>query len=78
MCDEYCDLNLHYLELSSHLGAVSILRCRLSSIGIPMLKIRRFRDRLIFNMGIPIPGKDGIYNETGPSFLDAIVIYKLH
>ena len=31
-----------------------------------MLKIRRSRDRLIFNMGIPIPGKDGLYIETGP------------
>ena len=29
-----------------------------------MLKIRRSRDRLIFNMGIPIPGKDGIYIES--------------
>ena len=34
--------------------------------GITMLKIRRSRDRLIFNMGIPIPGKDGLYIETGP------------
>ena len=24
------------------------------------------RDRLIFNMGIPIPGKDGLYNEMEP------------
>ena len=31
-----------------------------------MLKIRRSRDRLIFNIGIPIPGKDGLYIETGP------------
>ena len=31
-----------------------------------MLKIRRSWDRLIFNMGIPIPGKDGLYIETGP------------
>ena len=29
-----------------------------------MLKIRRSCDR-IFNMGIPIPGKDGLYIETG-------------
>ena len=47
-------------------GAVSMQRCRLTSIGIPMLKIRRSRDRLIFNMGIPISGKDGLYIETGP------------
>ena len=33
---------------------------------IPMLKIRRSHDHLIFNMGIPIPEKDGLYIETGP------------
>ena len=33
-----------------------------------MLKIRRSRGRLIFNMGIPIPWKDGLYIETGPYF----------
>ena len=31
-----------------------------------MLNIRRSHDRLIFNMGIPIPGKDSLYIETGP------------
>ena len=31
-----------------------------------MLKIRRSPDRLIFNIGIPIPGKDGLYIETEP------------
>ena len=31
-----------------------------------MLKIRRSRDRLIFNMGIPIPGKDGLILRRGP------------
>ena len=30
-----------------------------------MLKIRRSHDRLIFNMGMPIPGKDGLYIEMG-------------
>ena len=35
---------------------------------IPMLKIRQSRDRLIFNTGIPIPGKDGLYIKTGPRF----------
>ena len=34
-----------------------------------MLKIRRSHDRLIFNMRIPIPGKDDLYIETGPSTL---------
>ena len=49
-----------------HLGAVLIKRCHLISIGIPMLKIRRSRGRLIFNMGIPIPGIDGLYTESVP------------
>ena len=31
-----------------------------------MLKIIRSHDRHIFNMGIPIPGKDGLYIEMGP------------
>ena len=31
-----------------------------------MLNIRGSHDRLIFNMGIPTPGKDGLYIETGP------------
>ena len=33
----------------------------LTSIGIPMSRIRRSHDRLIFNMKILIPGKDGLY-----------------
>ena len=49
----------------TRLGAVSMKRC-LTNMGIPMLKISRYRDRLIFNMRIPIPGKDGLYIETGP------------
>ena len=35
----------------------SILRCRLTSIRIPIIKIRRYYDRLIFIMGIPIHRK---------------------
>ena len=31
-----------------------------------MLKKRRSHDSLIFNMEIPIPGKDGLYIEMGP------------
>ena len=52
-------------SLRRQLGAVSIWRCHLTGIGISMLKIRRSWDRLIFNMGIPIPGKDGLYIESG-------------
>ena len=34
-----------------------------------MIKIRRSRDRLIFNVGITIPGKDGLYTDRGPRLL---------
>ena len=37
----------------------------------PMLKIRGSCDRLIFNMGIPIPGKDSLYIETEPSSIQS-------
>ena len=47
-------------------GVVSIKKCRLTSIGIRVLKIRRSRGRLFFNMGIPIHGKDGIIVEKRP------------
>ena len=46
-------------------GAVSIKKkSHLTGIGIPMS-----HDRLIFNMGIPISGKDHLHNEMGPSWL---------
>ena len=47
-------------------GTVSTWRYHVTSIGIPMLKIRRSHDSLIFNTGISIPGKDGLYIGTGP------------
>ena len=49
-----------------YLGAVSIRKTVLLGMAIPMLKIRRPTGRLIFNMGIPIPGKTVFYIETGP------------
>ena len=36
--------------------------------GDPMLKIMRSRDRLIFNMGIPLLVKRHFYIETAPSY----------
>ena len=50
-------------------GAVSIRKTVVPGMTIPMLKIRRPNGRLIFNMGIPIPGKDGLFIETGPCWL---------
>ena len=55
-----------YNMMMDTLGAVSIRKTVLPGMAIPMLKIRRPNGRLIFNMGIPIPGKDGLYIETGP------------
>ena len=54
------------MSVQHFLGAVSIRKTVLPGMAIPMLKIRRPNGRLIFNMGIPIPGKDGLYIETGP------------
>ena len=51
------------------LGAVSIRKTVLLGMAIPMLKIRRPTGRLIFNMGIPIPGKTVFYIETGPRWI---------
>ena len=44
------------LERFLNLGGISIWKFCVTSIRIPMLKIRRSRDHRIFNMGIPIPG----------------------
>ena len=54
-----------WLETGGHLN---IKIHHLASIGIPMLKIRRSHDCLIFNMEIPIPGKESLYIETGPGY----------
>ena len=43
-------------------------------MAISMLKIRRPLGRLIFNMGIAIPGKTVFLIETAPSFLLIIII----
>ena len=55
-----------YLRRHDAQGAVSIRKTVLLGMVIPMLKIRRPTGRLIFNMGIPIPGKTVFYIETGP------------
>ena len=34
-------------------------------------------NRLIFNMGIPIPGKDGLYIEMGPCFRSLLMLWLL-
>ena len=41
-------------------------RLSFPGIGIPMLKTRRSRDRLIYNMGIPLLVRRHLYIETAP------------
>ena len=55
--------------LKENQDLVSIQRPSFSCMGIPMLKIRRSRDRLIFNMGIPILVRRHLYIETAPRTL---------
>ena len=59
-------LQIYIMKWWCKLGAVSIRKTVLLGMVIPMLKIRRPTGRLIFNMGIPIPGKTVFYIETGP------------
>ena len=51
-----------------------------TKLKIPMLKIRRSHERLIFNMRISIPGRDGLYIEAGPCSLvvSSLVVGLLH
>ena len=53
---------------ASHRILWYVTRVTFPGMGIPMLKIRRSRDRLIFNIGIPIPVKKHLYIETAPSY----------
>ena len=52
-----------------NLGPDSILRCRLTGIGNPIVEIRRSYDRLISTMGFPIPVRRHLYIESGPWWL---------
>ena len=52
--------------MSNVLGAESIWRCHLTSIGNNFVEIRRSYDRLISTMGFPILVRRHIYIESGP------------
>ena len=47
-------------------GPDSILRCRLTGIGNPIVEIRRSHDRLISTMGFPILERRHLFIESGP------------
>ena len=57
------------------LGPVSIWRPSFPGMGISMLKIRRSRDRLIFNMGIPILVRLHLFIGTSPRLLEDFLNY---
>ena len=58
----------HIRTCLSEAGPVSISRPSYLRMAISMLKIRRPLGRLIFNMGIAIPGKTVFLIETAPRY----------
>ena len=54
------------LYLTEAQETISMLRCSVTSKGIPMIKIRSFHNSLIFLYGNPHTWKDGLFIETGP------------
>ena len=57
------------LSKSRYQGADSIQRFHLTSIGNPIVAIRRSYDRLISTMGFPILVRWHLYIESGPSWI---------
>ena len=56
----------YHRVLTRYQGPISIWRPSFRGMGIPMLKIRRLQDRLIFNKGIPILERRHLYIEMTP------------
>ena len=59
-------VNPHLRQSAGRPGPSLNIKIVFSRYGIPMLKIRRSRDRLIFNMGIHILIRPHLYIETAP------------
>ena len=57
------------------LGCDSIKRCHLTSIGLPIVEIRRSYDCLISTMGFPILVRWHLYIESGPCMVFVFDIY---
>ena len=66
------------LKIKGYLGHVSIWRCHLTGIGIPMIKIRQSHVCLIFNMGISIPGKAIFILKWGPVLPKPVYIVRFY
>ena len=56
-------------DYKRYAGVGSIWRCQLTSIGNPIVEIRRFYDRLIYTKGFPILVRWYFYIESGPWFV---------
>ena len=56
------------------MGPVSIWICRLSSIGNPIVEIRRPKDRLISTMGIPLLVWRHTFTESPPDYSSGVPI----
>ena len=72
LTEQVCIPRLKWMEWSAlqiwaetTLGPISISRQSFLGMGIPMFKIRRYRDNLIFNMGIPMLVRH-LYSEMAP------------
>ena len=59
-------------------GLVSIYRCHLTSIGNPIVEIRRSADRLISTVGFPILERWYLLSESGPCSLSVHLMLVLH
>ena len=59
-------ITLRYAYPRRHLGPDSIYRWHLTSIGNPIVEIRRSYDRLISTMGFPMLVRRHLYIESGP------------
>ena len=57
--------------LSKAQGPVSICRCHLTIMGIPITKKRQCHGSLIFITGISVLGNDSLYIDTGPWFISS-------
>ena len=62
-------------SISDFLGADSIKGCHLTSIGNPIVEIRRSYDRLISTMGFPILLRWHLFINQGPDYLISMLFY---
>ena len=80
-CAETCasgHLYFQYEGADGPVGSRLSIKIVFISYGIPMLKIRRSRGRLIFNMGIPIPVRRHLFTGTVPRLTSCGNLFRWH